>query len=63
MCGITESVSLVNYYKLSICAFAMADGWTTEMTCPLVSVWGQGIIFKVSRTEWFRTERYLREYL
>ena len=23
---------------LSICAFAMAGGWTAEMTCPLISV-------------------------
>ena len=58
-----KCVACQNYYKLSICAFAMADGWTAEMTCPLISVWCQGIIFRVSRTEWFGIERYSREYL
>ena len=30
-----------NYCKLSIRAFAMAGGWTAEVTCALVSVWCQ----------------------
>ena len=38
----TKRVSRVrNYYKLSTRAFAMAGGWTAEITRALVSVWDQ----------------------
>ena len=62
-CHMTEHVSHVrNYYKLSIRVFAMAGGWTAEMTHALVSVWDR-LAFRVSWMEWFGTKRYLREYL
>ena len=67
-CHMTERVSRVrNYYKLSIRAFAMAGGWTAEMTPALVSVWGQANVQSEldgvvrNRTIFERISRELKE--
>ena len=56
-CRMTERMSHIrNYYKLSVCAFAMAGRWMAGVTHTLVSVWGQANVHsQLDGVVWNRT--------